>query len=329
MPATAEIQTSETRTAKVGLAEIRAIHDLPIPDLLFRAAQIHREHWNPREIQFCTLDSIKTGACPEDCAYCPQSARYSTDVKPEPLKELSRVLAGARAAKANGSTRYCMGASWREVRDGEPFEQVLKIVSEVAKLDIEVCVTLGMIDAAQARRLKAAGATVYNHNIDSSRDFYETIISTRKFDDRLATIRAVREAGLEVCTGGIVGMGEKTADRIHFLHELTLLDPPPESIPINQLVPVAGTPLAGVEPPPSMEFIRMIATARILFPKSRIRLSAGRTAMSDEMQALAFFAGANSLFTGDKLLTTPNPGESRDHALLTTLGMTVEGRASS
>jgi biotin synthase len=290
---------------------------------------VHRANWDAEQIQFCTLDSIKTGACPEDCAYCPQAARYDTGVKPEPLKEKARVLDGARAAKASGSTRYCMGASWREVREGEAFEQVLEIVSEVAKLDMEVCVTLGMVGVEQARRLKAAGATVYNHNIDSSREFYETIISTRTFDDRLATIRAVREAGLEVCTGGIVGMGEKIEDRIHFLHELTLLDPPPESIPINQLVAVEGTPLAGLEPPPPMEFIRMIATARILFPKSRIRLSAGRTRMSDEMQALAFFAGANSLFTGAKLLTTPNPGESHDHQLLAALGMRVEGSARS
>jgi len=308
-------------------AEIRAIHDLPMPELLYRAATVHRANWNPEEIQFCTLDSIKTGACPEDCAYCPQAARYDTGVKVEPLKEKARVLEGALAAKAGGSTRYCMGASWREVRDGEAFEQVLEIVSDVAKLGMEVCVTLGMLQAEQARRLKAAGATVYNHNIDSSREFYETIISTRKFDDRLATIKAVREAGLEVCTGGIVGMGEKTEDRIHFLHELTLMDPAPESIPINQLVPVAGTPLADVPPPPPMEFIRMLATARILFPKSRIRLSAGRTAMTDELQALAFFAGANSLFTGDKLLTTPNPGGSHDHQLLAALGMRVEGAA--
>ena len=305
-------------------AEIRAIHDLPIPDLLFRAAQVHRAHWDPRDIQFRTLDSIKTGACPEDCAYCPQAARYDTGVRPEPLKEKERVLQGALEARASGSTRYCMGAAWREVRDGAAFEQVLEIVSAVAALGMEVCVTLGMVGLEQARRLKAAGATVYNHNIDSSREFYETIISTRTFDDRLATIRAVRAAGLEVCTGGIVGMGEKPEDRIHFLHELTLLDPPPESIPINQLVAVPGTPLAGVEPPPPMAFIRMIATARILFPESRIRLSAGRTAMSDEMQALAFFAGANSLFTGAKLLTTPNPGESHDHRLLESLGMRVE-----
>jgi len=306
------------------IADIRALHDLPVPELLFRAASVHRAHWDPGEVQFCTLDSIKTGACPEDCAYCPQSARYATGVKAEPLKEKERVLAAAREARAGGSTRYCMGAAWREVRDGEAFEQVLAIVAEVAALGLEVCVTLGLLQASQARRLKAAGATVYNHNLDSSRAFYETIISTRTFDDRLATLGAVRAAGLEVCTGGIVGMGETPEDRIEFLHELTLLDPPPESIPINQLVPVAGTPLEGREPPPPMAFIRVIATARILFPASRIRLSAGRTAMSDELQALAFLAGANSLFTGSRLLTTPNPGGSHDHRLLAALGMRVE-----
>jgi len=306
------------------IADIRALHDLPVPELLFRAASVHRAHWDPGEVQFCTLDSIKTGACPEDCAYCPQAARYATGVKAEPLKEKERVLAAAREARAGGSTRYCMGAAWREVRDGEAFEQVLAIVAEVAALGLEVCVTLGLLQAGQARRLKAAGATVYNHNLDSSRAFYETIISTRTFDDRLATLGAVRAAGLEVCTGGIIGMGETPEDRIEFLHELTLLDPPPESIPINQLVPVAGTPLEGREPPPPMAFIRVIATARILFPASRIRLSAGRTAMSDELQALAFLAGANSLFTGSRLLTTPNPGGPRDHRLLAALGMRVE-----
>ncbi len=306
------------------IEEIRAIHDLPIPELLYRAATVHRAHWNPIEIQLCTLDSIKTGACPEDCSYCPQSAKYDTGVKPEPLKEKARVLEGARAAKANGSTRYCMGASWREVREGEQFEQVLDIVREVAALDMEVCVTLGMLNADQAKRLKAAGCTVYNHNLDTSRAFYETIISTHKFEDRLRTIAAVREAGLEVCSGGIVGMGEKIDDRIHFLHELTLLDLPPDSVPINQLVPVPGTPLAELPAPAPLEFIRMIATARILFPQSRVRLSAGRTAMSEEMQALAFLAGANSIFTGDKLLVTPNPGEGRDHQLLAVLGMKVE-----
>jgi len=310
------------------ISDIRAIHDLPIPELLYRAATVHRAHWDPNEIQFCTLDSIKTGACPEDCSYCPQSAKYDTEVKPEPLKEKERVLEGARAARANGSTRYCMGASWREVRDGEPFEQVLDIVRDVSAMGMEVCVTLGMLTTPQARRLKEAGCKVYNHNIDTSRAFYETIISTRKFEDRLRTIAAVREAGLEVCSGGIVGMGEKVEDRIHFLHELTLLEPAPESVPINQLVPVPGTPLADLPPPAPLEFIRMIAAARILFPKARVRLSAGRTAMSEEMQALAFFAGANSIFTGDKLLTTPNPGESHDHRLLQDMGMRVEGASA-
>jgi biotin synthase len=306
-------------------ADIRAIHDLPVPELLYRAATAHRARWNPTEIQFCTLDSIKTGACPEDCAYCPQSARHATGLKVEPLKDVAQVLEGARAAQALGSTRYCMGAAWREVRDDRDFEAVLEMVRGVSGLGMEVCVTLGQLDVAQAKRLKAAGCTVYNHNIDSSRDFYETIISTRKFEDRLETIDAVRQAGLEVCCGGIVGMGETVDQRIHFLHELTELDPPPESIPINHLVPIPGTPLAELPPVPPLEFIRMIATARILFPASRIRLSAGRTAMSQEMQALAFLAGANSLFTGERLLTAPNPGENADRSLLAALGMTIEG----
>jgi len=305
--------------------EIRAIHDLPFPELIFQAQSVHRKHWNPEEIQFCTLDSIKTGACPEDCAYCPQSARYDTGLKIEPLKDVRAVLQGAAEAKANGSTRYCMGAAWREVRDDKNFDAVLEMVHGVAGMGMEVCVTLGMLNVDQAKKLKSAGCKVYNHNIDSSKDFYETIISTRKFDERLETIDAVRQAGLEVCCGGIVGMGETIDHRIHFLQELTEMDPVPESIPINHLVPVEGTPLADLPPVPPLEFIRMIATARILFPKSRIRLSAGRTAMSDEMQALAFFAGANSLFTGEKLLTTPNPGESHDHRLMAALGMRVEG----
>ena len=308
--------------------DIRAIHDLPFPELLYRAATVHRRHWNPVEIQFCTLDSIKTGACPEDCAYCPQSARHATGLGVEPLKAVETVLAGARAARANGSTRYCMGASWREVRNDQDFEAVLEMVRSVAALGMEVCVTLGMLDVDQARRLKAAGCRVYNHNIDSSRDFYETIISTRKFDERLRTIDAVRRAGLEVCCGGIVGMGETIEHRMHFLQELTELDPPPESIPINQLVPVPGTPLADLPPVPPLEFIRMIATARILFPAARIRLSAGRAAMSGETQALAFLAGANSVFTGERLLTTPGPGEDHDQRLLEALGMRVEPMAS-
>ena len=305
--------------------EIRAIFELPMPELLYRAATVHRQHWNAEEVQFCTLDSIKTGACPEDCAYCPQSARYNTGLKVEPLKDVEKVLSGAAAAKAAGSTRYCMGAAWREVKDDANFDAVLDMVRGVSGMGMEVCVTLGLLNEDQAVKLKDAGCKVYNHNLDSSRDFYETIIHTRKFDDRLQTIDAVRKAGLEVCSGGIVGMGEDRDQRLHFLHELTCLEPAPESIPINHLVPVEGTPLADLPPLPPMEFIRMIATARILFPKSRIRLSAGRTEMSDELQALAFFAGANSLFTGDKLLTTPNPGDSHDHQLMAALGMRVEG----
>lgn len=309
-------------------SEIRAIHDLPVPELLYRAATAHRQHWNAEEIQFCTLDSIKTGACPEDCAYCPQSARYQTNLKVEPLKDVDKVLAGAAEAKANGSTRYCMGAAWREVKDDANFDAVLEMVQGVSNMGMEVCVTLGMLNEPQAKRLKAAGCQVYNHNIDSSRDFYETIIHTRKFDERLETIAAVRAAGLEVCSGGIVGMGETVDQRIHFLQELTELEPAPESIPINQFVAVDGTPLENVDPLPPLELVRMIATARILFPKSRIRLSAGRTQMSDELQALCFFAGANSIFTGEKLLTTPNPGGNHDHWLLKALGMRVEGAAA-
>jgi biotin synthase len=238
---------------------------------------------------------------------------------------VQKVLAGAAEAKANGSTRYCMGAAWREVKDDANFDAVLEMVHGVSNMGMEVCVTLGMLNEGQAKRLKAAGCQVYNHNIDSSRDFYETIIHTRKFDERLETIAAVRAAGLEVCSGGIVGMGETVDQRIHFLQELTELEPAPESIPINQFVAVDGTPLANVDPLPPLELVRMIATARILFPKSRIRLSAGRTQMSDELQALCFFAGANSIFTGEKLLTTPNPGGNHDHWLLNALGMRVEG----
>jgi biotin synthase len=306
------------------VSEIRALHDLPFPELLYRAATVHRAHWDPNDIQFCTLDSIKTGACAEDCAYCPQSARYDTGLKVEPLKEVDRVLEGARQAKAAGSTRYCMGAAWREVRDGDQFEAVLDMVRGVKGLGLEACVTLGMLNEAQAQRLKDAGCDVYNHNLDSSREFYEKIITTRTFDDRLKTLATVRKVGLEVCSGGILGMGESVNDRVHFLHELTKLEPAPESVPINQLVATEGTPLEHAEPLPPLDLVRMIATARILFPKSRIRLSAGRTAMSDELQSLCFFAGANSLFTGDKLLTSPNPGASHDLKLVEALGMRVE-----
>lgn len=304
--------------------EILAIHNLPFPELLYRAATVHRENWDPNDIQFCTLDSIKTGACTEDCGYCPQAARYDTSVKVEPLKEVDRVLEGAKAAKESGSTRYCMGAAWREVREGEQFDAVLDMVRGVKSLGMEACVTLGMLNEAQAQRLKDAGCDVYNHNIDSSREFYEKIITTRTYDDRLNTLATVRKVGLQVCSGGIMGMGEGINDRVHFLHELTKLEPAPESVPINQLVATAGTPLENAEPLPPLDLVRVIATARILFPKSRIRLSAGRTNMSDELQSLCFFAGANSLFTGDKLLTSPNPGTSHDRKLVEALGMRVE-----
>ena len=301
--------------------EIRAIHDLPFPELLFRAQTVHRQNWNPEEVQFCTLDSIKTGACPEDCAYCPQSSRYDTGLKIEPLKAVNEVLQGAAEAKANGSSRYCMGAAWREVKDDKNFDAVLEMVHGVSAMGMEVCVTLGMLNVTQAQRLKDAGCKVYNHNIDSSRDFYETIISTRKFDERLETIDAVRRAGLEVCCGGIVGMGETIEHRIHFLQELTEMDPVPESIPINHLVPVEGTPTALAQPLDPLDFVRMIAVARITMPKSMVRLSAGREDMSDEAQALCFLAGANSIFCGPKLLTTPNPLADSDRALFSKLGL--------
>ena len=305
-------------------SDIRAIHDLPFPELLYRAATVHRAHWDPNDIQFCTLDSIKTGACTEDCGYCPQAARYDTGLKVEPLKEIDRVIEGARKAKEGGSTRYCMGAAWREVREGEQFDAVIDMVKGVKSLGMEACVTLGMVNESQAQRLKDAGCDVYNHNIDSSREFYEKIITTRTYDDRLNTLATVRKVGLEVCSGGIMGMGESVNDRVHFLHELTKLEPAPESVPINQLVATEGTPLEHAEPLPPLDLVRVIATARILFPKSRIRLSAGRTNMSDELQSLCFFAGANSLFTGDKLLTSPNPGTSHDLKLVEALGMRVE-----
>lgn len=306
------------------LSVIQDIYHLSFPELIFQAAETHRKHWDPKMIQFCTLDSIKTGACPEDCSYCPQSAKYNTELKVEPLKEVDRVIEGAREAKRNGSTRYCMGAAWREVRNGEQFDAVLKMVREVKNLNMEVCVTLGMLNEQQARELKKAGCDVYNHNLDTSRSFYEKIITTRSYDDRLATLDAVRNAGLEVCCGGILGMGESLDDRLQFLHELTKLSPAPESIPINQLIAVEGTPLEDAQPLPPLDLVRMIATSRILFPTTRVRLSAGRTNMSDELQALCFFVGANSIFTGDKLLTAPNPGQNHDRDLVQQLGMHIE-----
>jgi biotin synthase len=303
------------------LAHIREIYELPLPELMFRAQETHRRFHDPAAVQLCTLQSIKTGRCPEDCKYCPQSAHYDTGLDAEPLMDTGTVLAAARAARAGGASRFCMGAAWREVRDGAPFDSVLATVRGVADMGLEVCCTLGMLNGGQAARLKEAGCTVYNHNLDTSREFYPAIITTRTYDERLATLAAVRSAGLEVCCGGILGMGESVEDRLKLLGELASLDPQPESVPINALVPVAGTPLAESAPVEPFEFVRIIATARILLPRTMVRLSAGRTAMSEELQALCFLAGANSIFLGDKLLTTPNPERSEDMQLLSRLGM--------
>lgn len=303
-------------------AEIEAIYTQPLLDLLFQAQTIHREHFKAGEVQKSTLLSIKTGACPEDCGYCPQSARYQTGLSKEALLSLDEVRSKARVAKAAGSTRFCMGAAWREVKEGPDFESVLEMVREVSQLDMEVCCTLGMLTTDQARRLKDAGLNYYNHNLDTSPEYYGEIISTRTYDDRLETLRSVRSAGLNVCCGGIIGMGENRSDRIGLLQELAKQDPHPESVPINRLVPVEGTPLATQAELNVIEWVRTIATARILMSASMVRLSAGRTELSDEAQALAFMAGANSIFSGEKLLTTPNPEVDADQALFQKLGLT-------
>jgi len=303
------------------IAAIAKIYHQPLPDLLFEAQRVHREHHDPRAVQMCTLSSIKTGACPEDCDYCSQSVHHQTDLKPEPLMDLESVVAEAQVAKAAGSTRFCMGAAWREVRDGAQFDRVLDMVRQVAALDLEVCCTLGMLKPHQAKQLKEAGLTAYNHNLDTSPSYYEKIVTTRTYHDRLETIRAVSEAGISVCCGGIVGLGESVQDRLDLLEALSNLNPPPESVPINCLVPVAGTPLESASRIDSIELVRMVATTRILFPQAMVRLSAGRLEMSDELQALCFLAGANSIFTGAVLLTTPNPERSQDERLLERLGM--------
>ena len=309
------------------IEEIREIHDLPFPILVHRAMTVHQRMWDPTRLQACVLDSLRTGGCSEDCAYCAQSAHHATEVKPDPLKDEQAVLEGARRARALGATRYCMATSGRVLEEGTDFDAVLHVIREVRALGLEACVSLGLINATQARRLKEAGCTIYNHNLDSSRLVYERIVSTHTFEDRLATIRAVHEAGLGVCCGGILGMGEREEDRIHFLHELAQINPAPEAIPLNQLVPVPGTPLEGLEPIHPIAFLRVVATARILFPSSRIRLAAGRSAMSDEMQALAFLCGANSLFTGEKLLTTPGAVPGEDAVLMERLGLVFDGKS--
>jgi biotin synthase len=303
------------------LQEVRAIHDLPLTELLFRAQSVHRQHHAADEVQLCTLLSVKTGGCPEDCAYCPQSSHYETPVSVEKSLAVDEVLGAAKQARETGATRFCMGAAWREVKDGPAFDNVLAMVRGVRALGMEACVTLGMLNDDQAKRLKEAGLTAYNHNLDTSRQHYKSIISTRSYDDRLATLDRVRRAGITVCSGGIIGMGESIDDRCEMLRTLACLDPQPESVPINTLVATEGTPLAAMTPVEPLELVRMIATARILMPRSRVRLSAGRLSLSKEAQLLCFFAGANSIFYGEKLLTTGNPDVSEDQALLAAAGL--------
>ena len=303
------------------LEDVRNIHDLPLTTLIFRAQEVHQRWQDPAGVQLCTLKSIKTGRCPENCKYCPQSAHYHTGLEDEELMDTDAILTDARAALEGGASRFCMGAAWREVRDGAQFDSVLETVRGVSSMGLEVCCTLGMLRGDQAARLKDAGCSVYNHNLDTSREFYPEIITTRSYDDRLQTLSNVRSAGLEVCSGGILGMGETVDDRLKLLIELANLDPQPDSVPINALVAVEGTPLDEQEPVDPFEFVRVVATARILMPKSIVRLSAGRAAMSAETQALCFLAGANSIFLGEKLLTTPNPERSEDFRLLEKLGL--------
>jgi biotin synthase len=306
-------------------AELSTLYHQPFFDLISQSREVHLQHWRGEEVQRCSLLSIKTGGCSEDCAYCVQSAHYSTDVEREELLSLDMVLTAARRARSQGATRFCMGAAWRGVRDGsDKFERVLEIVRQVSWLGMEVCVTLGEIGPAEARKLKAAGVTAYNHNIDTSPDFYPKIVSTHTFQDRLDTIAAVQASGMSVCCGGIVGMGESQDDRLHMLEVLSNFDPPPESVPINCLVPMPGTPLADQPPVDIFELVRLIAVTRIALPKARVRLAAGRTRISREGQALCFFAGANSIFYGDKLLTAKNPAADVDVALLRQLGLRIE-----
>ena len=303
------------------LAEIEGIYRMPVPELVFRAQSVHRQFHAPDRVQTCQLISIKTGGCPEDCAYCPQSAHYEANVERQGLLDAEQVVSVAREAAARGVTRFCMGAAWRQAPEGSEFEKVLEMVRGVSVLGMEVCCTLGMLKEEQAQRLKEAGLSAYNHNLDTSPEFYGSIITTRVYEERLATLAAVRRAGITVCCGGILGMGEREADRIGLLQQLSALKPHPESVPINMLVRVEGTPLANAAALDPMEMVRAIGTARILMPASRVRLAAGRKELSEEAVALCFLAGANSIFVGEKLLTTPNPGPDEDEQLLEKLGM--------
>jgi len=316
---------SVPRTAPT-LESVQTLLERPLLDLVFEAASVHRRHHDPRRMQCSQLLSIKTGGCTEDCKYCSQSARYSTPADAEKLKQLDEVITTARAAKARGADRFCMGAAWREVEDGEEFDRVLDMVREVKAMGLETCATLGMLNEDQARRLKEAGLDYYNHNLDTARSYYDRIITTRSYDERLETLENVRAAGMNVCCGGILGMGENRESRAELLCELASLVPQPESVPINALVPVEGTPLGDRPKLEWSELVRAVAAARILMPASVIRLSAGRTELTEEAQALAFLAGANSIFVGDELLTTPNPEPSADETLLAKLGLDAVSR---
>jgi biotin synthase len=308
------------------LSELQEIYTQPFFDLISQARSVYLEYWPRDEVQLCTLLSIKTGGCSEDCAYCAQSARYSTGVEAGRLMQTEEVMKVAERAKENGSTRFCMGAAWKGVREGDAkFEQVLDIIQNVSRLGMEVCVTLGHLGLSEAKKLKAAGVTAYNHNLDTSEEFYPEIVSTHTFQDRLDTIKAVQSAGISVCCGGIIGMGETETDRLKMLGVLTNLDPAPESVPINCLIPMPGTPLEAQPPVDIFELVRLVATTRIALPKARVRLSAGRTRLSREAQALCFFAGANSVFYGKKLLTAANPGVDEDRELLSTLDLATHG----
>ncbi|MDP6436300.1 MAG: biotin synthase BioB [Gammaproteobacteria bacterium] len=309
------------------LEEVHALYRAPFADLLHAAQTVHRQHFNPNQVQISTLLSVKTGGCPEDCAYCPQSVRYEAGVANEPLMELDDVLANARAAREQGATRFCMGAAWRSPKSKQ-MDHIIEMIRGVSELGMETCATLGMLQPGQAQQLKDAGLDYYNHNLDTSENFYRQIITTRTYKQRLDTLQSVRDAGIKVCCGGIVGMGEKETDRIELLRTLATLPEHPGSIPINQLVQVEGTPLNGTDSFDPIDFVRTIAVARILMPASHVRLSAGREEMSDETQALCFLAGANSIFYGEKLLTTGNPAVDADRALMARLGMEPEPTAA-
>lgn len=319
MPATTEEATSLRHDWSI--AELRAIHDQPLNDLLFQAQTLHRSYHEANKVQLCTLLSIKTGNCPENCGYCPQSAHHEAEVDDHGLMDLDSVLEAAQAAAENGSTRFCMGASWRDAPKNDQFDQVLEMVRGVLGLGMEACCTLGMLTDDQATQLGEAGLTAYNHNLDSSPEFYDQVVTTRTYQERLDTLKHVRDAGVTLCTGGIIGMGESIDDRMSMLAVLASHNPHPESVPVNMLLRVPGTPMADLPPVDSFEMVRMIATARISMPASMVRFAAGRVGLSQETQALCFMAGANSIFTGDKLLTTPNPGEDHDQQLMEKCGL--------